>query len=624
MIIPESARHAFVELPRVAKQLLAVFLDAAILFAAFHLALWFRFELFFLNEQYLYLSILGSLGGVAALGMFGVYFYVLRYMSERIAVALIAGVAVSVAVITAGNTFLYLAAGISRAVLLIYASLALIGLISVRLLARRLLFPKNMLLLDPRIPIIVYGAGTAGSQVATALRAGPHYQLVGMIDDDQRKHRLVVAGLRVYPRSALPELVERYKVQQLLIAIPSANPARIREIVEFVEPYKLRIRLVPGLKELVDSSDGVRLRDVQVEDLLGRDPVAPIPELLGRCVTDRVVMVTGAGGSIGSELCRQILELRPRKLVMLEFSEPALYTIDHEISARARDTGIEVVSVLGSIRSAECCLRQLSTHCVETVYHAAAYKHVPIVEANIAEGFLTNSIGTRTLADAAIKAGVRDFVLISTDKAVRPTNVMGATKRLAELVLQAAAQCQHQTRFSMVRFGNVLGSSGSVVPLFRQQILNGGPITLTHVDITRYFMTIPEAAQLVLQAGAMGASGSVFVLDMGEPVRIHDLAVRMIRLFGLTVKDKQNPAGDIEIRISGLRPGEKLYEELLIGENVTETQHPRIMSANEACLEPAELDGLLAELEMAAQANDEELLLSILKKAVPEYAPSRH
>ncbi len=619
MILSSAVRSIFVDLPRRAKQALAILLDALIFFASFQIALWFRFELFFLNPQYLSLSIMGSLGGVAALKLLGLYSYVLRYMSQRVTVVLAAGVIISVAIVTAGSTFFYPVAGLSRAVLLIYGCLSLLGLIGVRSLARRILFPDNQQIIDQRISIVIYGAGAAGSQVATALRAGPNYTLVGMLDDDPKKHHLVVAGLKVYPREALGALIERHDIRQVVIAIPSASPKQIRSIVEFLEPSRLRIRLVPGLKDLIDPTAGVRLRDVRVEDLLGRDPVAPIGELLGRCVTGGRVMVSGAGGSIGSELCRQILALQPEKLVLLEMSEPALYDIERELHHRARSLNVQIVGVLGSVRNATSMQRHLREHRIQTVYHAAAYKHVPIVEANVGEGILTNTYGTRTIAEAAIAAGVEDFVLISTDKAVRPTNVMGASKRLAEMVLQALARRGTRTRFSMVRFGNVLGSSGSVVPLFRQQIFAGGPITVTHRDITRYFMTIPEAAQLVLQAGSMGESGSVFVLDMGEPVRIFDLATRMIRLFGLTVKDSEHPDGDIEIRVIGLRPGEKLYEELLIGDNVMHTPHPRIMRANENCLEPEHLWRLLDHLRAAIDANDVPQTLAVLRQAVPEY-----
>ncbi|MCY1195533.1 UDP-N-acetyl-alpha-D-glucosamine C6 dehydratase [compost metagenome] len=619
MILPLAIRRLFVDLPRPAKQALAIALDAAILLISFYLALWLRFELFFLNASYFALSLAACAGGILAMAGFRVYNYILRYMNERVILGITAGVAVSVMVVTAANTFLHLL-GLSRAVLVIYGALAIAGLVGTRWVARRVLFTDTKDVSDLRIPIVIYGAGGAGSQLATALRAGPHYKPIAMLDDDRRKHGLMVSGLRIHPPEHLPKLVERYSVRQLLIAMPTAGRSRLREIVESAEQYRLRIRLVPSLRELVDSN-GLRLRDVQVEDLLGRDPVAPVPELLGRCVTGRNVMVTGAGGSIGSELCRQILALNPKRLVLFEISEPALYSIEQELIQLIGARPIELVAVLGSVRDHVHSLNRMRQYDIQTIYHAAAYKHVPMVEQNVAEGVATNALGTLSLAQAAIATNVSDFVLISTDKAVRPTNVMGATKRLAELILQSLSQRQAVTRFSMVRFGNVLGSSGSVVPLFHRQILAGGPVTLTHSDITRYFMTIPEAAQLVLQAGAMGESGSVFVLDMGEPVRIRDLAERMIRLCGLTIRDASDPDGDIELRVVGLRPGEKLYEELLIGGDVKSTLHPRIMQARENDLPYETLIAGLARLEQTLASCDRGQMVKAIEALVAEYNP---
>lgn len=619
MILPFAIRRFFVNLPRPAKQLLAVTLDALILLTSFYSALWLRFELFFLDAPHVALSLAACGGGVLAMLELGVYNYILRYMNERVILGIIAGVALSVMAVTAANTFLRLV-GLSRAVLVIYGLLAIAGLVGVRWLARRTLFTDAKKISDLRIPIIIYGAGGAGSQLATALRAGPHYKPVAMLDDDQRKHGLMIAGLRIHPSSYLPALVERHNVRQLLIAMPSTGRARLRKIVESVEQYRLRIRLVPSLRELVDSN-GLRLRDVQIEDLLGRDPVAPIPELLGRCVTGLNVMVTGAGGSIGSELCRQIIALNPKRLVLYEMSEPALYAIEQELIKLIGSRPIDLVVILGSIRYYAHTLHRIEQYGVQTIYHAAAYKHVPMVEHNVAEGVATNALGTLSLARAAIAGKVSDFVLISTDKAVRPTNAMGASKRLAELILQSLSQRQTVTRFSIVRFGNVLGSSGSVVPLFHRQILAGGPVTLTHLDITRYFMTIPEAAQLVLQAGAMGKSGSVFVLDMGEPVRIRDLAERMIRLYGLTLRDESDPGGDIELRVVGLRPGEKLHEELLIGDDVKTTLHPRIMQARENDLPYETLVSGLEHLEHSLVSLNREQIVATLKTLVGEYSP---
>jgi len=621
MTLLQTLRQLVIDLPRPFKQGLAIVLDAAILLAAFHLALWLRFSLFFFDNSYFLLSLAACASGVAAMAGLRVYSYVLRYMNARVVLGIAGGVAGSIMVVTAANTFLYLL-GLSRAVLVIYGFLAMGGLIGIRWLGRQVLFSSSIKQAhDLRLPVLIYGAGGAGSQLATALRAGPHYKPVAMVDDDARKWGLTVAGLRVHGPHQLESLVKRHGVRQLLLAMPTAGRRRLREIVDQAQGYRLRIRLVPSLRELVDT-DGVRLRDVRVEDLLGRDAVEPIPELLGRCVTGRCVMVTGAGGSIGSELCRQILALRPRCLVLYEISEPALYAIEQELAQAARDCGAQLVALLGSVRDGRHCLHRIREFQVQTIYHAAAYKHVPIVEHNVKEGLGTNAFGTLALAQAAVEGNVADFVLVSTDKAVRPTNVMGASKRLAELLLQALSQRQRGTRFSMVRFGNVLGSSGSVVPLFHRQILAGGPVTLTHPDITRYFMTIPEAAQLVLQAGSMGASGSVFVLDMGEPVRILDLAERMIRLCGLTVRNEAYPDGDIEIRIVGLRPGEKLYEELLIGGDFQATRHPRIMQARESDLPYDTLMAGMQRLEAAMSGTDRAPVIALLHELVSEYMPA--
>lgn len=624
--IYDSARRVFIDLPRGGKQALAMSLDALLLLIAFQMALWLRFEFFFFDQHYLFLSLIACAGGLVTLKALGLYRHILRYMTERVVLAVVGGIAVSIMLVTAADTFLQLGRGLSRAVLVVYGLLAIGSLIGSRMLVRRILFPNSpYITTSARVPVIIYGAGNAGSQLATALQNGPHYKLAGFIDDDKSKHKLLISGLRIYPPSHLPDLIEEHELRQLLIAMPGVSRRRLREIIDEITPYQLRIRLVPSLRELVDHSDRTRLRDLQIEDLLGRDPVAPQPGLMGRCVTNRNVMVTGAGGSIGSELCRQIMLLAPRRLVLFEMSELALYLIEQELS-NLKLVGFkpELVAILGSVRDESACLRAMQQHEVETVYHAAAYKHVPIVEHNVFEGILTNAFGTLAMSQACIEAGVKDCVLISTDKAVRPTNVMGASKRLAELVLQAQSARQTGTHFAMVRFGNVLGSSGSVVPLFQKQILSGGPVTLTHKDITRYFMTIPEAAQLVLQAGAMGESGSVFLLDMGEPVRIIDLAERMIKLYGLTVRDERHPDGDIEIRAVGLRPGEKLYEELLIDGNVLTTPHPRIMRAQEKFLPYDVLMESLQAMRDDIEKHDKQAVLAHLRHLVQEYVPATH
>ena len=479
--------------------------------------------------------------------------------------------------------------------------------------------------------VAIYGAGSAGHQLAAALRRGRAMRPVAFLDDDDGIANRTIAGLKVYKPKHLQQMIDETGASEVLLAIPSASRARRREILAALEPYPLHVRSVPGLMEL--ASGRVKVEDIQevdIADLLGRDAVEPRVELVERCIRGQVVMVTGAGGSIGSELCRQILTQAPAVLILFEHSEYNLYSIHQELQVRL-DPAIRLVPILGSIRNPQRLLDVMRTWRVDTLYHAAAYKHVPMVEHNIAEGVLNNVVGTLNTAQAAILAGVRHCVLISTDKAVRPTNVMGCTKRLAEQLLQALSReaeprlhglgCAqaNRTRFCMVRFGNVLGSSGSVIPLFREQIRRGGPVTVTHPEITRYFMTIPEAAQLVIQAGAMGQGGDVFVLDMGEPVRIAELAEKMIRLSGLTLRSEHNPRGDIAIEYSGLRPGEKLYEELLIGDNVSATEHPMIRRADEQHMSWEALSELLDQLLAAVADEDCARIRTLLCQAVPEY-----
>ncbi|MGG2397491.1 polysaccharide biosynthesis protein [Pseudomonas sp. SH1-B] len=486
--------------------------------------------------------------------------------------------------------------------------------------------------------VAIYGAGTAGNQLAAALRLGRAMRAVAFIDDDAGVANRVIAGLRVYAPKHIQQMIDETGADEILLAMPSISRARRREILDALEPYALHVRSVPGFTDL--ASGRVKVEDIQevdIADLLGRDAVPPRQDLFERCIKDQVVLVTGAGGSIGSELCRQILASGARTLLLFEHSEFNLYSIHSELQQRTEreSLSIRLVPILGSIRNFERLFDILQTWRVNTVYHAAAYKHVPMVEHNVAEGVLNNLVGTTNAAQASIKAGVANFVLISTDKAVRPTNVMGSTKRLAEMVLQALSresapllfgqeQGVHQvnkTRFTMVRFGNVLGSSGSVIPLFREQIKQGGPVTVTHPNITRYFMTIPEAAQLVIQAGSMGQGGDVFVLDMGSPVKIADLAEKMIRLSGLSVRDESNPHGDIAIEFTGLRPGEKLYEELLIGEDVKPTEHPMIMRAEEDMLPWDELKVRLQALLAAVDEDDYAHVRVLLRETVHGYVP---
>jgi FlaA1/EpsC-like NDP-sugar epimerase len=471
---------------------------------------------------------------------------------------------------------------------------------------------------------LIYGAGSAGRQLASAMVNSPEIRVVGFLDDDDRLHGHVLNGLPIHNPADLAEFLSEVPVTDVLLALPSVSPRRRNEILNSLKVHKVAVRTLPGLSDIaigkVSLSD---VRDLDIDDLLGREPVMPNHILLAKNVVGKVVLVTGAGGSIGSELCRQILAVGPEKLLLIEQSEFALYAIHQELEEKLSDKKTILVPLLASAQDEDRMREIMSTWHPDTVYHAAAYKHVPLVEHNPAEGIKNNVMGTLRTAQAAAEHGVADFVLISTDKAVRPTNIMGASKRLAEMALQALAATNPGTKFSMVRFGNVLGSSGSVVPKFRQQIRDGGPITLTHPEITRYFMTIPEAAQLVIQAGAMAKGGDVFVLDMGQSVKIMDLARRMVELSGLSVRDETNPDGDIEIQITGLRPGEKLYEELLIGDNPKPTPHPRIMKAHEDFIPWSELEGSLGALLIALGVNDVGVIRLMMAKLVLGYTPNR-
>jgi FlaA1/EpsC-like NDP-sugar epimerase len=483
--------------------------------------------------------------------------------------------------------------------------------------------------------VLIYGAGNAGRQLASAMANSPEMRVVGFLDDDDRLHGHVLNGLPIHNPNSLGEVLAEVPVANVLLAVPSVTRQRRNDILKSLSAHKVAVRTLPGLSDIamgkVSLSD---VRDLDIDDLLGREPVKPNGLLLNLNTHSKTVLVTGAGGSIGSELCRQILKTNPKQLLLVEMSEFALYQIHQELQGVEEADGVEIVPLLASVCDEVRMQEIMDTWRPLTVYHAAAYKHVPLVEHNPAEGVRNNVWGTRVCAEAAVRNGVRNFVLISTDKAVRPTNIMGATKRLAEMVLQALAELNPaetarggrvpsaRTVFSMVRFGNVLGSSGSVVPLFREQIKNGGPITLTHADITRYFMTIPEAAQLVIQAGAMGSGGDVFVLDMGQPVRIIDLARRMVELSGLSVRDENYAEGDIEITVTGLRPGEKLYEELLIGDNPKPTQHSRIMKAHEQFLPWSQLEGKLNALSIAVSVNDVPVIRGLLQQLVSGYQPS--
>jgi len=554
------------------------------------------------------------------LGFAGLYRTVVRYIDLRVLAAASSALAAVVGVVYLMAVMLQVHV-LPRSSLLIFWFIAFAYVVTSRFVARSLLRRSLRPGARPRIRTAIFGAGDAGAQLAQAMQFSTEYKAVCFLDDRRELQHKTVAGLMVYPPDALEESVVRHDVQQIVVAIPSASAAQKRQLISRVEAAGLPVKMLPGLVEMVDGSPAVSdIREVDVADLLGRDPVAPAPGLFSRNIAGKVVLVTGAGGSIGSELCRQIISQRPKRLVLVDHSEFGLYSIDHELTHGGH--GVPLVACLGSVLDEEMLRSVMTREQVQTVYHAAAYKHVPIVEANVQQGLRNNVFGTLAVSKVALETGVETCVLISTDKAVRPTNVMGASKRIAELVFQAAALRSTRTVFSMVRFGNVLGSSGSVVPLFRKQIRGGGPVTITHPDIIRYFMLIPEAAQLVIQAGAMARGGEVFVLDMGEPVRIADLARSMIRLSGLTERTASNPGGDIEIKATGLRPGEKLFEELLIGDDVIPSGHPRIMSARERHIDPALLDKILASLHQANQANDIGAMLRLVRNLVPEFRPA--
>ena len=618
---------SFLHLSRLKKQIIAVIVDLILLPLTFCLAIWLRHDGLssWLLHQYGLLLVAVPLISILIFIRLGLYRAVIRFIDHKIVYVVVLGVTLSVIALGALGTFTQ-TVGYSRAVFGIYWVSAILYVTASRFLARGYLLRVSGIV--GAVPVAIYGAGQAGTQLASALRAGSEYLPVAFIDDKKELQRATITGIKVYSADQMPDLIARYSCKEVLLAMPSLSKRQQKHILDKLEPFKVKIKVTPPIKSLIDGELRVQdIREVEIEDLLGRDAVEPNPELISVCIASKSVMVTGAGGSIGSELCRQIVRQRPSRLILLEMSEFGLYAIEQELSElrRSLDLDIELLPFLGSVLEMEKCERIMRTFAIDTVYHAAAYKHVPLVEHNPIEGIRNNVFGTLSVAKAAMAAGVKSFVLISTDKAVRPTNVMGSTKRFAELILQAFSRVQakssSKTRFCMVRFGNVLGSSGSVVPLFRKQIMAGGPITLTHPEITRYFMTIPEAAQLVLQAGAMGQGGDVFVLDIGEPVKIIDLAKRMVHLSGLEVLSDQTPDGTIEINHVGLRPGEKLYEELLIGENVEGTEHPLIMRAQEVEIPWNILEDLLAKLDDACNRFAYEEVRALLLRAVAEYAP---
>lgn len=613
-------REQLIYLPRAAKSTLAILADIFGLTLSAGLSLWLTGANGAPLTSFVLATIVFVAVSVLAMWSIGLYKSVIRYVGLDLLV-----VGVKVASVAAMIGFLSALPLLPAAVATRWAfscfAFSLIYLCGIRYVTR--VFLRGQRSKSGRENILIYGAGTAAAQLIPSLIANESYLPVAVVDDDAALHETKVQGVAVHSPKKLPVLIRKFNVSRILLAMPSASRRRRRQVLERLSEYPVHVQTIPDIDDIVSGKAKVyEIRDVDVKDLLGRDSVPPNEHLLQKSITGKSVMVTGAGGSIGSELCRQILALKPHCLVILELSEPSLYTIDRELKKLRKTLGleVEVVSLLGSVHHEDRIREALCAFKVNTVFHAAAYKHVPIVEHNLFEGIHNNVLGTLHAARAARDARVKSFVLISTDKAVNPTNVMGATKRMAELILQAMNE-DSPTTFSMVRFGNVLASSGSVVPLFKEQIRNGGPVTVTHRDIIRYFMTIPEAAQLVIQAGSMAEGGDVFVLDMGKPVKIYDLAVRMINLMGMTVKDDDNPEGDIEIEFVGLRPAEKLYEELLIGSNVRGTEHPRILRADEEFIPRDELGELIDELEAASHDLDCERAKALLMSAVKEYAP---
>ncbi|PKH91646.1 nucleoside-diphosphate sugar epimerase [Pseudoalteromonas sp. 78C3] len=621
----DSFIRSILNASRAKKRLITLFIDTLFIVIAFWLALIVRldsFEPLQRLDNWLLLAVLIPVSLYTFISL-GLYRAVLRYMNSQAIWAIVLGTIIT----TVSLVLIAFLIGIDipRTMPFIFAWLCLLTVGGARVLVRAVI---GKMTTSKKESVIIYGAGSAGRQLATALGAGPEYFVSAFIDDDVSKHGSIIQGIPVVCFKGIYELINKRKVSKVLLALPSSTRARRKEILAQLEPLTIKVLSIPGMADVVEGKAKLaEITEVGVEDLLGRDPVAPKMDLMTANITKKVVMVTGAGGSIGSELCRQIVKQQPTKLILFEQSEFALYSIEKELNEYICNNALELelIPIMGSVQRINRLETVMKTFGVHTVYHAAAYKHVPLVEHNVVEGVRNNVFGTYYCAKAAVNAGVENFVLISTDKAVRPTNVMGATKRMAELVLQGLTQEQgvkHKTRFCMVRFGNVLGSSGSVVPLFRRQIKEGGPITLTHPDITRFFMTIPEAAQLVIQAGAMGKGGDVFVLDMGEPVKIKDLATKMVRLSGFEVKSDTNPHGDIEIKCTGLRPGEKLYEELLIGNNVGETTHERIMTASEVMLPLAELNVFIEALDIACHNFDHETIRQLLLDAPTGFNPT--
>ena len=609
-------------LKRSKKQILMIVSDTIILM----FSIWFSFTLrlgSFWSEMIsanFWIFFIIPLIAIPLFVQFGLYKSVLKFMGTKVIISTLQ--AITVTSLTLGFVMMiFREIDFPRTVILIFWFVSGISVILVRFLFKGFLYSWDNFVND-RKPTIIYGAGSAGAQIVESLRKNHEYAPIAFIDDDESKHGTYINFTRIHPFSELRVLILRRRVRVILLAIPSLSESSKRDLLKKLSRYPVEVKILPSLSEIVSGKVSIdNIRHVQVGDILGRSPMKPKPSLLKKNIADKNILITGAGGSIGSELSRQIIKQKPKKIVLLDHSEFNLYNIDLELSS-ITSKNCEIIPVLADVTNATLIDNVVKTYQVNTIYHAAAYKHVPMVEKNIVEGVYNNVVGTYNVAIAAKSNEVENMVLISTDKAVRPTNVMGASKRLSELVLQALNSEDTKTCYSMVRFGNVLDSAGSVVPLFRKQIKQGGPVTVTHSKITRYFMSIPEAVQLVIQAGAMAKGGDVFVLDMGEPVKILDLAYRMINLSGLSPITNENPEGDIKIKFTGLRPGEKLYEELLIGKNVVQSQHPQIMQANEDFLIWNELQEVVNSIYRAHEQLDAESICQVLLNNVEGYHPS--
>lgn len=617
-------KEQLTNLSRRQKQALMIMSDVIILLLAIWLSFALRLGVLWPDKilSNLWIFLIIPLVSIPLFIRFGLYKSVLKFMGTKVIVTAFQSITIT-SLFVGFAMMIFREADMPRTVILIFWFVSSILIIIMRFLYKGYLYSWDNFVND-RKPTIIYGAGSAGAQIVESLRKNHEYAPIAFIDDDKSKQGTFINFTRIHPFSDLKDIIKKRKVKAILLAIPSLSEQRKRDLLKKLSKYPVEVKLLPSLSEIVSGRVSIEnIRHVQVEDILGRTPVKPKTSLLKKNITGKNVLVTGAGGSIGSELCRQILKLKPNKIVLFEHSEFNLYSIDYELTSLG-EKDCEIIPVLADVKSINKVENAIKENKINTIYHAAAYKHVPMVEKNTVEGVFNNVMGTYNVAVCARDNNVENMVLISTDKAVRPTNVMGASKRFSELVLQALNSEESNTCFSMVRFGNVLDSAGSVVPLFRRQIKEGGPVTVTHAKVTRYFMSIPEAVQLVLQAGAMAKGGDVFVLDMGEPVRILDLAHRMIYLSGLSPITSENPEGDIKIKFTGLREGEKLYEELLIGKDVIQSKHPQIMQANEDFLSWQKVSSLIEDIKTNHEKLDDDSMRKVLIENVEGYKPAKN